>query len=158
MIVEIINDIFNKVTENSDFSKCHEIRFLKTGYSYYCYGLRAFIYKPHKEGNTGFIEIEKSNIEKYDMSAFNIKDTKAATKIYIDESIDIERLYDLFSYLDKYCENLVPTEFDCCSKYKECSKLIKCVNSIEEESSPLGLQCTYRKKLKNGIIYNFGAN
>ena len=47
----------------------------------------------------------------------------------------------------------IPKEFDCCSRYEECSNLKKCVNP----NPALALSCGYRKILKSNRIY-YGDN
>lgn len=63
-----------------------------------------------------------------------------------------ELLPMLISILDAAIE-LCPKEFDCCSRYNECSAAKKCIHPDPE----FALNCSYKYKLKHGIIY-FGEN
>ena len=49
--------------------------------------------------------------------------------------------------------NRMPTEWDCCSRYLECSDAKKCVHP----DPSMALVCGYRKILSSGRIY-YGAN
>lgn len=49
--------------------------------------------------------------------------------------------------------NRTPTDFDCCSKYMECSDAMRCI--CPDHVSPL--QCSYRKVLKSGRVF-YGKN
>lgn len=44
-------------------------------------------------------------------------------------------------------------DVDCCSKYKECSDAMKCLHADD----PFYANCTYRKKLEQGIVF-YGKN
>lgn len=48
---------------------------------------------------------------------------------------------------------LLPKEFDCCSRYNECSDAKKCI----QPNPDLAVHCGYRKILKSGKIY-YGKN
>ncbi len=58
----------------------------------------------------------------------------------------------LCSLLDTAIDS-IPKEFDCCSRFEECSNARKCINP----SSELALGCGYRKIMKSGRIY-YGKN
>ncbi|MBR5094482.1 MAG: hypothetical protein IK095_05255 [Oscillospiraceae bacterium] len=66
---------------------------------------------------------------------------------------DVEKMVPLFRHMLRDTLDSLPTEFGCCSKYKECSDAKKCVNNDKN----LALQCFYLKNLRHGHIF-YGAN
>lgn len=58
----------------------------------------------------------------------------------------------LSSVLDQAIDSIVK-EFDCCSRYEECSNARKCINP----SPDMALVCGYRKIMKQGRIF-YGKN
>lgn len=46
-----------------------------------------------------------------------------------------------------------PSEFDCCSRFKECSDAMQCIHSNPSAAT----SCSYRKVLRSGRIY-YGGN
>ena len=58
----------------------------------------------------------------------------------------------LASVLDQVIDS-IPKEFDCCSRYEECSNAKHCTNP----NANIATGCGYRKILKNGTIF-YGVN
>ncbi len=69
------------------------------------------------------------------------------------EGISAESCSAALSEVLRYTINRQPKEWDCCSRYLECSNAKKCVHPDEGFS----LGCGYRKILASGKIY-YGAN
>ncbi len=69
------------------------------------------------------------------------------------------------AFFDSYEKLLRSIGFDCCSHYLECSDLKRCVYEFQnlprvnpdEDNIMFAGQCSYRQRLKKGIIY-FGKN
>lgn len=57
------------------------------------------------------------------------------------------------SFYDIFEAYYASDHFDCCSRYEECSAARHCVQKDFE----FAVQCTYRQKLKGGIVF-FGKN
>lgn len=68
--------------------------------------------------------------------------------IYANET-DASELQELIEHLISYCEDHAVCTFDVCSRYKECSDSMQCVNPDQV----LAHECSYRRKLKNGIKF-----
>lgn len=59
----------------------------------------------------------------------------------------------LLDSIYSYCYNNPQKEFDCCSRFAECSDALECVNPCKARS----IVCGYRKKLEKGIVF-YGKN
>ncbi len=73
--------------------------------------------------------------------------------------ITLSSMDDILQFERMLCEILatqidtVSTEFDCCSRYVECSEGLRCVHP----NFDMAIKCAYRKKLKKGIVF-YGEN
>ena len=75
------------------------------------------------------------------------------TKIFISDFADAENYKSLAAEAMQGVIDKRPAEFDCCSRYMECSDAKVCTNPNIEFS----LKCSYRKILKSGRIF-YGKN
>lgn len=66
---------------------------------------------------------------------------------------EMARCGDIFGAVMQDTINRIPKEWDCCSRYLECSDARKCVHP----DPSVALVCGYRKILASGKIY-YGAN
>ena len=74
-------------------------------------------------------------------------------RIPIDKQHPIESYRDLLVAVTKESVNRYPTEWDCCSRYMECSDAKKCVHP----DKAFALGCGYRKVIQSGRIF-YGSN
>ena len=93
------------------------------------------------------------NIPSHCQKYINVDGIPFADGEWFHVKIDSFTCDDVFRSIYRYCRNNAASEFDCCSRYMECSNARKCVNPLPER----GLLCGYRKKLENGIIF-YGEN
>lgn len=80
-------------------------------------------------------------------------DHKDYTKISIPSLDAIGQYTEMLQAVLQKIIDRVPKEFDCCSRYLECSNVKNCVHP--DKSIALG--CGYRKQLKSGKIF-YGEN
>ncbi len=76
------------------------------------------------------------------------------TNFQFDPTVDGVLLFEEFlaKILDIAIDS-IPKQFDCCSRFEECSDVKKCTNP----NSDFALACGYRKIMKQGRIF-FGKN
>lgn len=74
-------------------------------------------------------------------------------RILIDENHPVESYHDFLIQIAGESVNRYPKEWDCCSRYLECSDAKSCVHP--DKSFALG--CGYRKALTSGRIF-YGKN
>ena len=89
-------------------------------------------------------------------TCLNISSAKDYIKIKVDataESFQRNLLEKLLADVMQNFINKLPKEFDCCSRYMECSNAKHCVHPDQDFS----LKCGYRKTLRSGKIF-FGPN
>lgn len=69
-------------------------------------------------------------------------------------SPDEIRIYtDLFIHILKEALNVIPSDFDCCNSFNECSDARKCIHPNREFAAG----CGYKRILKSGRVF-FGKN
>ena len=89
-------------------------------------------------------------------SCLNISPAKDYIKIKIDttaESFQGNLLNQLLADVMQNFIDKLPKEFDCCSRYLQCSDAKHCIHPDQDFS----LQCGYRKILRSGKIF-YGIN
>ena len=74
-------------------------------------------------------------------------------RILIDPEHPIESYTDFLAQITGEAMNRYPKEWDCCSRYMECSDAKKCVHP----DKAFALGCGYRKVLQSGRIF-YGSN
>ena len=106
-----------------------------------------------------FVEIRKiNNIDlaslKTRFEEVKYKEDDLYVKIYIKDIEEINNLKTELKEIYTYLYLNEPIEqFGCCSRYIECSDLLKCVNSDKK----LARGCQYKQNLKNNRIF-YGKN
>ena len=78
---------------------------------------------------------------------------KGYFRLVIDETHPLEDYTDFLTRIAGETVNRYPKEWDCCSRYEECSDAKKCVHP----DKAIALGCGYRKILASGRIF-YGAN
>lgn len=79
---------------------------------------------------------------------------KGFTKIsVIPEECPINYIISLITSVMQNIIDRLPKDFDCCSRYLECSNAKKCIHPDKE----MRLKCGYRKILRKGTIF-YGEN
>lgn len=89
-------------------------------------------------------------------SCLNTAPAKDYIKIKLDPTVGDSHRILLKELLADVMQNFIdklPKEFDCCSRYMECSNAKHCVHPDQDFS----LKCGYRKTLRSGKIF-FGPN
>ena len=81
------------------------------------------------------------------------RDRSAYIKFTLSSADEIYQFIPALKAITQAIIDRVPNEFDCCSRYQECSDMKKCTHPDQEFS----LKCGYRKVLKSGKIF-FGKN
>ena len=74
-------------------------------------------------------------------------------RVPVDKQHPVESYHDLLVSVTRESVNRYPTEWDCCSRYMECSDAKKCVHP----DKAFALGCGYRKVLQSGRIF-YGSN
>ena len=152
-IIVIINELFYKLANSKDFPEMHKINNVGKGFSYFCYGTKMFSY--FKLKSKEYMEFSTSDIRNFDTLNLTTEEKNSLTRIYVDEETDKDNLFALLSHVHNQCDMSTPSDFDCCSRYKECSRNKRCINEVVTNGFPLGLNCGYRKKLNKGIVFDF---
>lgn len=98
-----------------------------------------------------YINIDNTYINDIDKN-LTIKENKNTNKIIIKNINDLKLLKPIILTIYERILNSYK-EFDCCSRYEECSNNLKCV----QKDKFLSIGCGYRKKLNQNIIY-YGKN
>lgn len=151
-MIDTINKIFNQMSDTKDFPELHITKPLKNGgVSYFCYDIKAFSYGFNKTNQ--YIEFITDDLLNYDLSIFAYETKATGTRIYLYPDTNQGKLYDLFSYINDKCDNSTTVDFECCSRFKECSAAKRCINNTISDGVPLGLNCGYRKILNKGKVY-----
>lgn len=82
-----------------------------------------------------------------------VKSDEKYTRIYVDDNHPLGSYSDFLVDIAGECVNRYPHEWDCCSRYMECSNARACVHPDKAAA----LDCGYRKILKSGRIF-YGTN
>ena len=77
----------------------------------------------------------------------------AYTKIPLATWEDIQKHTFMLQEILQLIIDRIPKEFDCCSRYKECSDAMRCIHPDKD----CALLCGYRKILRSGRIF-YGKN
>ncbi len=77
----------------------------------------------------------------------------AYSKIFLSSFDQIDQYQILLVFILQTIIDGIPKEFDCCSRYVECSDAKKCTHPDVRES----IKCGYRRKLLNGQVF-YGKN
>lgn len=77
----------------------------------------------------------------------------AYTKIALSRWEDISKYADLLSVVLQGIIDRIPKDYDCCSRYEECSDAKRCIHPDKKFS----LKCGYRKILRSGRVF-YGTN
>lgn len=92
--------------------------------------------------------LQKNNI------LYTVERSTMWLRVKINKPSDIFMYHQLILDLYNFCLELNSgVSFDCCSRYMQCSDVLKCVNPYPEVYK----YCKYKTKLKNGIIF-YGKN
>lgn len=86
----------------------------------------------------------------------NISNGKSAVEFSKIDLLDLGEIVYHTSTIKNILQLVIdkfPKEFDCCSRFRECSNALKCTHPDKE----FALKCGYRKNLKNGKIF-YGKN
>lgn len=123
-----------------------------TGYSITLFGMLA-LRRQYKGKWSDWYEITSqcfSNI-KTDNHLFSIE--TASSNFFKIKPANVDEEKYLLNQIYFYCRDNLKYDFDCCSRYMECSDNKKCVHPDLKRA----VYCNYRKKLINGIIF-YGKN
>lgn len=80
-----------------------------------------------------------------------IKSQPDFIRVHFTSLSDIEEMKSAFISIAKALPT--PYTFDICHRFEACSDALKCINPDQKHA----LECSYRKKLENGIVF-FGKN
>lgn len=149
-IEEVYNKIHNIIKKQyKDYTKL-ERKELKEENAYSI----TFFEKPAlkiKFGSKNYIKLKDKYIPMFkDLPTTKAKSDYDATKVFFQNASDIDFLADA---LLKMYEDMTVCTFGCCSRHLQCSDARECINPHIE----IMMECSYRKKLKQGIIY-YGDN
>ena len=103
----------------------------------------------------GFSNSHKKHIPKHLVSCI-IENPKANDFINLSFEPTVEHInsfIDLLSTILDFSIDSIPKQFDCCSRYSECSDAKHCIHPDPD----VAVTCGYRKILKKGKIY-YGNN
>ena len=154
MYAQMIEDIINKAFEHEPKHDCI-LRKNKTllGVSYFFYNSELLSLSVYEGKSVCYIRVNKDVLLRFvNICLYNIKSGIKDTYVKIYDT-DYVLLNNLILYLKDYFDQAAPIEFDCCSRYIECSNNLKCVQPNIEYS----IMCSYRKKLNKGIVF-YGKN
>lgn len=119
----------------------------------YFHTLTAFRLK--MRGKQHYISLPTSlaNMVHYGFPVSRIKSDPKYIRILIDSEHPIESYADFLISVISETVNRYPKEWDCCSRYMECSDAKTCVHP----DKGFALECGYRKILNSGRIF-YGKN
>ena len=83
----------------------------------------------------------------------SLKSEEGYVRVFLDNLSEISNILDAVSIALKTIVSSYPFDFDCCSRYRECSNAKKCT----QPNKGLSMGCSYKQKLYNGIVF-FGQN
>lgn len=110
------------------------------------------VYRIKMRGNSNYISV-KNRYSKWisDMNKEEMSD--GYTRIFISSESDIQSMIPILAKI--LCDTIesFPKEFDCCSRFEECSLCRKCIHPDPEFS----LNCSYKFKLSHNVVF-FGPN
>lgn len=99
------------------------------------------------------IKGEPEQYQKLSPIAFEQKTTYGNfLNIPLKDHSEIASLLPLMEQVMQDMMNQIPKDFDCCSRFEECSAARACIHPNPEFAK----QCGYRKKLANGIVFTAG--
>lgn len=111
------------------------------------------IYRVRMRGENCYLAV-KRRYSPWIPSQVSTKETPDGyVKIFIRSAEEAKVLSPLLAKILSETIECTPKEFDCCSRFEECSSAKKCIHPDPEFS----LNCSYKFKLKQGKIF-FGAN
>lgn len=90
-----------------------------------------------------------------DCVSSNISHTDSGgwAKFYLDDLSHITRYEEIIRSAIQKAFDDVPTDFDCCSRYEQCSDALRCIHP--DLSFSFG--CRYKRNLKKGRVF-YGSN
>ncbi len=118
------------------------------GFSLYIYGVLA-LRTQYKGKWASYIDISNSCHSALGLDGIPLSDNS----FYHVKIETPSALAEIAKKIYTYCRNNVNTEFDCCSRYEQCSDAKTCIHPDKQRA----LLCGYRKKLEKGIIF-YGKN
>ena len=83
----------------------------------------------------------------------NLRSDTGYVRLYIDGEHPVESYTEFLAKIAGETVNRYPKEWDCCSRYMECSDAKHCVHP----DKTLALECGYRKILNSGKVF-YGKN
>lgn len=102
---------------------------------------------------TPFLSVKTAVYNRFTGDNIKEKDGDLFHKVLLNDFSDIENYIDLIRFALQSTIDQLPKEFDCCSRYEECSNQKKCVHKDQE----FALLCGYRKILLSGRVF-YGEN
>ncbi len=148
-ILSYIKSIFSNDSLDFELS-IKNLKGNRTSYSFY--GNVAFWYTCIKSG--AYIEFPE-RFEKFISSEISVqRRNNGVLRVSLSDNPAFESEYSkIIDSIYEYCRENRAYEFDCCSRYQECSDARKCVNPNRE----LMLKCRYCAKLEKNIVF-YGEN
>ena len=149
-LFDIINPIIREIGLKPEFIKIRrsESASKPDDYSISFYGVLAMRLCERKKADS-FIRVSSDSASDYvPESGLSYIEKGSDYLIYANET-DASELQELIEHLISYREDHAVCTFDVCSRYKECSDSMQCVNPDQV----LAHECSYRRKLKNGIKF-----
>ena len=149
-LFDIINPIIREIGLKPEFIKIRrsESASKPDDYSISFYGVLAMRLCERKKADS-FIRVSSDSASEYvPESGLSYIEKGSDYLIYANET-DASELQELIEHMISYCEDHAVCTFDVCSRYKECSDSMQCVNPDQV----LAHECSYRRKLKNGIKF-----
>lgn len=113
------------------------------------------LFRLHFRGKQHYISIPIvfSDLIPASMPKKSAKSEPKYVRIPVDEENPLEGDESLLIDIARECVTRYPKEWDCCSRYMECSDAKKCVHP----DKAFALGCGYRKVLQSGRIF-YGSN
>ena len=111
------------------------------------------IYRVRVRGESNYIAVKKRYSEQILAGKPTEIGADGYTKIWISSLDEVLEYAPLLSTILEDTIESAPKEFDCCSRYEQCSLERKCIHPNPEFS----LNCSYKFKLKKGMIF-YGSN
>lgn len=115
----------------------------------------SFAFSIRLQGKLPFISIQNSNTDLVPVSANTRKSTSQGnhTQILLGDAENISNYVDFMVEVIKATVDRYPSDWNCCSRYMECSDAKHCIHPDRK----FALSCGYQKILRSGRIF-YGKN
>ena len=94
-----------------------------------------------------------NNCFSYKISLRADRTEKDLFRLSFEDETDLYQYKECFECALRLVDNALPKDFDCCSRYNECSDCLHCI----QPNKQLAIGCGYRRILNSGTIF-YGKN